>query len=206
MPGADRAVFDWLPQAIQAAAPARDLAAGDRLFRQNDEALAIFAVEQGRLRLSRHTIDGHAVALHTARKGELFAEAALFSAAYHCDAVAITAARVRAYPKHQLLAAFRHDPALAERFMAVLARQIHALRARLEARDIRSARQRLLHHLALATGADGRTVALDGTLMDLAAEIGLSHEVLYRTLGQLEREGLVARRAGAITLRAAKRV
>lgn len=193
--------FDWLPAAIRQHSTLRELAAGESLFRQGDKTFAIFEVEQGRLRLIRHTIDSHPAVLHTARKGEIFAEAALFSRTYQCDAVATIASRVRAYPKRRLLAAFRDDSALGERFMAVLAHQIHIVRARLEERNIRSARERLLHHLLLAAGPDGRTMPLDGTVMDLASEIGLSHEVLYRTLAELEKEGVLSRTRTAITLR-----
>jgi CRP/FNR family transcriptional regulator, dissimilatory nitrate respiration regulator len=170
------------------------------LFRQGDTAFAIFEIERGRLRLVRHTVDSRRVVVHTARAGELFAEAALFANVYHCDAVAAVASQVRVYPKRDLLSLFRADPALAERFMALLAHQVHSLRARLEARNIRSARERVLHHLALAAGPDGRT-PLEGTLMDLAAEIGLTHEALYRTLASLEKEGEIRRTRSAIIRR-----
>jgi CRP-like cAMP-binding protein len=194
--------LEWLPPALAARARRRALAAGEALFRQGDRALAIYAVESGRLRLVRHTVDDRLAVLHTARAGELFAEAALFASTYHCDAVAAAPAAVRIYPKRDLLAAFRADAVLAERFMAQLARQIHGLRARLEERNIRSARERVLHHLALAADRATRRVALDGTLVDLAAELGLSHEALYRTLAALEREGSIVRSREAITLAA----
>ena len=193
--------LDWLPAAIRERSRARALAANEVLFRQGEKALAIFEIEHGRLRLIRNSVAGHAVVLHTARAGELFAEAALFASNYHCDAVAAAASRVRIYPKRELLAAFRIEPALGERFMAVLAQQIVALRARLEERNIRSARERVLHHLALAAGPDERTMPLDGTLMDLAAEIGLTHEALYRTLAALEKEGAIRRTRSGIALR-----
>jgi CRP-like cAMP-binding protein len=193
--------LDWLPAALRERWRSRDLVAGERLFRQGDKAVAIFEIERGRLQLIRHTVDSHRVILHTARAGELFAEAALFSAAYHCDAVAASAARVRVYPKRDLLAAFRADPRAAERFMAILARQIHVLRARLEERNIRSARERLLHHIALHAAADGRAMPLEGTLADLAAEIGLTPEALYRTLAGLEKDGTIARTTAGIVRR-----
>jgi CRP-like cAMP-binding protein len=192
---------DWLPEPIRQRSKLQVLETGKALFRQGDQATAIFAVEQGRLRLIRRTVDHREVVLHTARQGELFAEAALFSSAYQCDAVAAIASRVQAFPKRELLAALRSDPALAQRFMAVLAHQVHALRAQLEERNIRSARERVLHHLALTAGADGRTVRVDGRLMDLAAELGLAHEVLYRTLAALEKEGAITRTRSTIALR-----
>jgi CRP-like cAMP-binding protein len=120
--------------------------------------------------------------------------------------VAPVASRVCAYPQRELLDAFRRDPALAERFMELLAHQVHALRSRLEERNIRSARGRVLRHLSLAAGANGRTVRLAGTLMDLAAEMGLTHEALYRTLAALQEEGVIARKGAEITLKKTKPV
>ena len=192
--------LEWLPPSIRQRATIRVLAAGDTLFRQGSKASAIFEVLEGRLRLTRATIDSHPVVLHTARPGELFAEASLFVGTYRCDAIAAMASRVRAYPKRDLLAAFRSDPAIGERFMAVLAHQIHVLRARLEERNIRSARERLLHHVALTAGDDGRTMRIEGTLIDLAAELGLSHEALYRTLADLEKAGEIVRTRSALVM------
>jgi len=198
--------LDWLPASVRERSTVRDIEAGGTLFRQGDKAVGFFEVERGHVRLIRHTVDGRPVILHSARKGDLFAEAALFSAAYQCDAVAVLASRVRVYPKRPLLAVFRRDPAVAENFMAVLAHEIHGMRARLEERNIRSARDRLLQHLALAVGRDGRTVTLDGTLMDLAAEIGLAHEVLYRTLAALEKDGAIRKTRAGIVLRRGRAV
>jgi CRP-like cAMP-binding protein len=198
--------LDWLPAAVRARSTVRELDVGEALFRQGDRTFAIFEVERGQMRLVRHTGDDREVVLHASRAGELFAEAALFSNVYQCDAIAGVASRVRAYPKPDLLSAFRRDPRFAERFLAHLAHQIHDLRARLEARNVRSARERVLRHLALAAGPDGRTVSLDGTLMDLAAEIGLTHEALYRALAALEKERRIERTRSSITLRTARRV
>lgn len=192
--------LDWLPPAIKQRIATHALVAGEALFRQGDAAAALFLVVEGRLRLVRQTVDHRKVVIHTARAGDLFAEAALFSSTYHCDAVADVPSKVRIFPKRHVLEAVRSDPKLAEKFMALLAREVQALRTRLEQRNIRSARDRVLQHLALAAGHDGRTVRLAGTLMDLAAEIGLSHEALYRTLSALEIDGLLTRTAQALIL------
>jgi CRP-like cAMP-binding protein len=192
--------FEQLIAALPSQAPTRELAAGQALFRQGDAVTAIFAVEHGRLRLIRHTVDDRKVVLHTARAGELLAEAALFSGIYHCDAIADLTSRIRVLSKPELLEAFRADAAVALEFMGVLARQVMGLRTRLELRSIRSARERLLQHLLLAAGSSGRMVRLDGSLMDLAAELGLTHETLYRTLTELEGEGVLERVNGGLRL------
>jgi CRP/FNR family transcriptional regulator, dissimilatory nitrate respiration regulator len=190
-----------LPSALEAGSVVRVLAPGELLFRQGDRAAAIYKVESGRLRLIRRTVDDHLVILHTARRGEFFAEASLFAEAYHCDAVAPTQARVRVYPKQNVMEAMRADPALAEAFMARLARQLQELRTRMELRNIRSARDRVLRYLRLRAGIDGRSVVMEGQLQDIAAEIGMTREALYRTLAALEAQGLLTRTETLITLK-----
>ncbi len=73
------------------------------------------------------------------------------------------------------------------------ASQLMDLRTRLERRNIRSARERVRHYLALNVGADGRTVVLPGTLKDLAADLGLTHEAVYRTFARMAADGEIKR-------------
>ncbi len=187
---------------IAGLAPSRccALSRGDVLFRQGDPATAIYRVASGRLRLERRTADGRHVILHNARPGELFAEASLFADTYHCDAVAIQASRVEVYRRTQVLRLFRQDPGAAENLLATLARQLQAVRARLELRNVRSARERVM--LWLETRADrDRVVILDGPLQDIAAELGLTREALYRTIAILERDEAVERDGANVRLR-----
>ena len=107
---------------------------------------------------------------------------------------------VRLYPKAVLLAELKRDPKIAQAFAAMLARQVMTLRTRLERRNIHSAGDRVRHFLAVNVGADGRTVALPGTLKELAADLGLTHEALYRTLARMAADGEIKRTGGIIRL------
>lgn len=191
---------DWLPSSVRTAASERKLKPGEALFRLGDKTTGFFEVISGRVRLTRVDRAGHEIVLHVAGPGETLAEASLFSPHYHCDAIAGTDAMVRVYPKAALLAALEQDRKAALAFTAMLARQVMNLRTRIEQRNIRSARERVRHFLALNAGADGRTVELRGTLKDLAAELGLTHEALYRTLAALARAGEIKRAGSRITL------
>ncbi len=193
-------VKDWLPAAARAAAKERKLKAGEPLFHLGDRTTGLVEVVAGRVRLTRVDRSGRETVLYVAGPGETIAEASLFSPHYHCNAVAGTDAVVRVYPKQAVLAAFARDPKAAQAFSATLARQVMSLRTRLAQRDIRSARERLRHFLSLNVGADGRTVIVGGTLKELAGELGLTHEALYRTLAALERAGEIRRMRGKITL------
>ncbi|HSP49031.1 MAG TPA: Crp/Fnr family transcriptional regulator [Pseudolabrys sp.] len=196
---------DWLPAAVRAVAIDRKLKSGEALFRLGDKTAGLCEVLAGRVRMCRVDRSGHVVILYVAGPGETLAEASLFSPVYHCDAIASTDAVVRIYPKPALLAAFDKDPKAAQALSATLANQVMHLRTRIEQRNIHSARERVRHFLSVNVGVDGRTVDLQGTLKDLAAELGLTHEALYRTLAALERSGEIKRAKGKITLARARR-
>ena len=189
-----------LPVSLEAGSVIRVLEARELLFQQGDRTAAIYKVESGRLRLIRRTVDDHLVILHTARRGEFFAEASLFAETYHCDAVAAAPSRVRVYPKTTVMAALRADPDLAQAFMARLAVQLQELRALMELRNIRSAHERVLQYLRWRAIEQGRSIEVEGQLQDIAAEIGITREALYRTLAALEAEGHLSRADAAIIL------
>lgn len=178
----------------------RTLASGDVLFRQGDAVAKLYMLQSGAVRLVRHTVDGTLVVIHTARPGETIAEASLFSTHYHCDAVAAARSTVAVYDKARFLAAARTDPAVFEDVARTLVRQVQALRTRLELRNVRAARERVLQLLRLRAGPDGRTVAVDGPWQELAFELGLTREALYRALAGLERDGVIAREADQVVL------
>ncbi len=75
---------------------------------------------------------------------------------------------------------------------ALLAAQVRHLRLAVELRSIRSASDRVLQSFRLRADHN-RRVSLSGSLVDLAGELGLAHETLYRTLSSLEEEGSIRR-------------
>ena len=137
--------------------------------------------------------------MYVARPGESFAEAALLSDVYHCNAVAVARSRIVLFPRDSVLWSLQSNSGVAERFILLLASQVRTLRSRLELRNILSARDRIMHYLLL-TSPEGRFVTLQTSLKDLAAELGLAHETLYRELARLEKDGLVKRQGNRIRI------
>jgi CRP-like cAMP-binding protein len=196
----------WITGAIRAAGIERTLNAGQTLFQLDNRAAGLYEVVSGKIRLVRVSPAGNEAVLFVATAGDTLAEASLFSATYHCDAIASTTATVRLYPKAVILAEFQSDPKIAQAFMAMLARQIVSIRTRLQQRNIRSARDRVRHYLALNVGPDERTITLVTTLKDLAGELGLTHEALYRTLSEMASKGEIKRSDRKILILAANRL
>jgi hypothetical protein len=57
------------------------------------------------------------------------------------------------------------------------------------------------HYLAVNADPSGRAVVFAGTLKDVAAELGLTHEALYRTLAEMAAGGEIERSKGLIRLK-----
>lgn len=178
-----------MPEALKEAAVWRQFAAGEPLFRLGDRPLAMFFVASGEVCLRRYSPDGSEVALQRARFNFL-AEGSLESQAYHCDAVAIEASTALAFPITAFRQAIDESPDFRSRWISHLMREVRRSRAQCERLTLRTAAARVLHFIE-CEGRDGK-LELPSSRKAWAAELGLSHEALYRTLAQMEKAGSIA--------------
>jgi CRP-like cAMP-binding protein len=143
---------------------------------------------------------GEEIILHEAKAGEFFAEASLDSARYHCDAIARQATQLLKLPAADLRRLLSVDREFSREWIDLLARQLRASRVRLERLCLKSAADRVLHLLISEGRGPHHEVALNGTLKDLAREIGISHEALYRTLASMQRGRIIERQDKVLRL------
>lgn len=176
------------------------LEVGELVFRQGDPVRAIFQVRGGAVALVRHLNDGAMLTIATASAGETFAEAALFSERYHCDAVARSRSVIAAAPVVAIKARLEGEPKLAIELAEAFAGQVRDLRALIEIQRIKRAPDRLLAWLRWRARGNPPVVEAPDAWSRVASSIGLSPEALYRALRSLEDEGLIARSDRVITL------
>ena len=144
----------------------------------------------------RRSASGTEIVLQRARRSFL-AEASLDQPEYHCDAVAATDATVLSIPRQ----AFRRaldDPAFRLVWMSHLSHELRRMRAQAERLSLKTAEGRIVHYIE-TEGRDGSLV-LEYTKKEWAAEIGLTHEALYRALARMVARGTLAIDAGRISL------
>jgi len=178
----------------------RRLHKGDHLFRQGDHVENIHVVCQGMVKLIRHSIDGDDIVLQVAVQNDILAEASLFSDMYHCSAVVHSqTAELSCFDRNSLLAALKGDPDIMMDIVALFAHRIRKLRAFLEIKNIRSAKQRMYSYFQLEANAK-HEVHLQLTHKDMAYQLGLAHETFYRNLKCLEKEGKIIRKVSSIQL------
>ena len=160
---------------------ARDtrLASGQMLFAAGKSVTDIYMVRSGRVHLQRHTTHGAQMVLQNALPGAVIAEASAYSTRYHCDAVAAEESVVAGLPKARFLSALADEPALAESWSALLARSVQVARFRSEIRSLPRVADRLDAWLA-----DGNALAEKGRWQEVAAELGVTREALYRELSR----------------------
>lgn len=164
----------FLPEATE-----RRLQPFETLFFAGDPVRHLALVVEGRVHLLRRTVEGASIILQSAGPGEVLAEASVYSPSYHCGAEAAQPSTVRLLPTGTFVTALRQDPALAEAWAAHLARSVQAARLRAEIRSLRKVSERVDAWLG-----EGRALPDRGRWQDLAAELGVTREALYRELAR----------------------
>lgn len=162
-----------------AQATERHLQPGEALFFAGDPVRQLALITEGRVHLLRCTAEGASVILQAAGPGDVLAEASCYSARYHCGAEAALPSIVRLLPIGTFRKALRDDPGLAESWAAYLARSVQAARLRAEIRTLRKVSERVDAWLG-----EGRALPEKGQWQDLAAELGVTREALYRELAR----------------------
>lgn len=192
---------DWIeqsPNMLRLAARSMDMGKGQRIFCFGDEADAVYRVLDGEVCLTRFSPEGAEIVLHRAREGDFFAEASLFGTHYHCDAICTRSGRCLRLPAEALRHCLSNDPGFAMEWVAALSHNLRRQRAAQERLGLKSLRMRVIHYL-VDRGNEGR-VELDQPIIRWATELGASHEALYRTLAEMEREGVLQRQGQTLTL------
>jgi CRP-like cAMP-binding protein len=174
-------------------------AAGETVFRLGSQPRNMLWVLDGEVRLVRRSRNGAEIVLQRAYSG-FVAEASMESSRYHCDAVAATDSRLLGFPIQSFREAVRRDEKFRTFWMRRLAREVRLLRAQCERLNLRSATDRIEHYIE-AEGDNGR-LELRRTKKAWAAELGLTHEALYRTLASLQEAGRITavEREGVLVL------
>lgn len=169
---------DSLEQLFYAAA-VRRIGADAWLFHGGDAVRFMYLVADGSVSLLRATGAGAPVMLQRAGPLQVLAEASAYSPVYHCDARAVTAAVLRVIPVARFRERLAQKPLLGEVWATHLAHAVQGARMRAEIRTLRTVAERLDAWLG-----EGRSLPEKGKRQDLAAELGVSREALYRELAK----------------------
>jgi CRP-like cAMP-binding protein len=184
------ALLVLLPTSLQVQCTSLTCTKGERLFDQGQSPERMFYICNGEAVLQRAGLHGAGLVLQRVRQG-FISEASLQSNSYHCEGMITASGNLVSVPiaaiQHELLS----NPEFAMRWVAMLNKELKRLRAQCERLSLKSVKDRLLH-LIETEGEDGK-LALGTGLKSIAAELSVSHEALYRTVSDLEKNDVLYR-------------
>lgn len=178
-------------------------AAGAVLFRSGQRPAWMYYVRTGEALMQRITPAGAPVVFQRASQGFL-AEASLASDRYHCEGVCHTECELMAFPLIALREAIDQDAGTRWAWIGLLSAQARRQRARIERQSLKTIRERLAH-LIVAEGSGKSGYRIPGTRIQLAAELGVTPEALYRCLAELQAQGQVSIASGHLKWHAVNR-
>ncbi len=152
---------------------------GQPLFHRGDPVRHIYLVVSGMVHLVRHLRTGSPLVIQRAGGGSIVAEASLYSAKYHCDALAMADTKTWAISKSAFLSRLAEDPILATALVKRLTSEVQHARFHAEILSIKTVSGRLDAWLEW-----NGTPPPKGEWTRLAAELGVSAEALYREMAR----------------------
>lgn len=152
---------------------------GDALFRTEDKVARMYLVETGKIDLVRHSNAGIRMILHSAKKGDVLAEASAYSDIYHCDGMASLDTKLLHVSAHTFLKQLKLNDTLSSAWAAKLAHALQQSRMNAEIRTLRTVKARVDAWLE-----NNHTLPAKGAWQDLAETLGVTREALYRELAK----------------------
>jgi CRP-like cAMP-binding protein len=179
-------VLVGLPSSARRGARILEVPARSTIFATGDRPEAIFYVLSGEVRLVRRSRSGDEIVLQQrSRYAGFLAEASLWELTYDCDAIAVKASRLLSIPRDAFVEALEFG--VRHSWIAYLVRELREVRAGAERLALKTAPQRIVHYIE-SVGKAG-VLHLNQTKKDWAADLGLTHEALYRALAQMKKRG-----------------
>ncbi|WP_189438697.1 Crp/Fnr family transcriptional regulator [Pseudovibrio japonicus] len=164
----------------------RSIEAGSFLFHRNDLVRHLYLVLEGEIQLIRHQDSGSAMVLQNAKRGDIVADASVFSEKYHCDALTLTHSVIQVVEKEKFREYLLQHPESTIQWAARLAKQVQDARLRSEILSLKRVSEKLDAWLDWH-----RTLPPKGEWRQLALQIAVSPEALYREIAK--RRGSTAR-------------
>ena len=187
------AVSQDVAQSLVGNQPVSVFSKGETLFHQGEPADAFFVILGGWIKLYRVTPDGNEAVVGVYRRGETFAEAAMFlGGRYPVSAEVVTDARLLRVDGQVLRRRIMEQPELALSMLASASYHLKALVEQIEHIKLLSAPQRLAEFLVrLSPVREGEaTIELPYEKALIANRLGMKPESLSRALAKLRPLGV----------------
>jgi len=182
-------------------------AAGDYLFMEGQPAEWLYLVLSGRVKMVKHSPDGHETILAILNGGQIVGEVGVLTGgAYPASAQAMETVTASGLPRRAYVELVQQHPALGWSLIEELGRRLERAHETIRSLAVEKVEQRiarLLLRLAAASGrrqGDAVILTVPLTRQEIADMTGTTIETAIRVMSKLRRLGLVDSREGNICL------
>ncbi len=185
-------IYDTLPKTLLTASREREVVKNEILFQPNDNVDSLFYIIKGELFALRYQLDGTPAVMMRGFAGEIFAPASMNMNCYPCSAVAAVKSNVLQIPKSVFIEHLAINADFSRYYIDSLSSELKKQCVRSERLRLKSARDRVLHFITCESPS-GTEITLSCPTSKWAEELGIEPESLYRTLSEMEKEGVIQR-------------
>ena len=171
---------------------------GEYLFHVGDRVEGIYYILSGEIKAIRNMMEGNECIMMRSHAGDYFAESALATDKYVCDGQCSKTAQFVFMPRNEISRALENS-VFSMNFSLALAKNSRRQCSRYERLRLNKASDRLLHLLNCESDPNG-LLSWKSSLTELAYELAIEPETLYRVLSELEKEGVIRRQKRNIQL------
>ena len=186
-------------QRISGLGHARQLGAGESLFRKGDPGDALFGVRRGQIRIETGASDGNRQTLNLMGPGDLFGEVAVLDGQSRTsDATAGEPTEVFVLRRDDLLGHLEREPKVAIKIIMLLCRRIRWQSERMEESALQPLPVRLARRLCALASDYGSEVHISQE--QLGVFVGAARESVNRQLQLWRKDGILDLQRGRILL------
>lgn len=166
---------------------------GGVVFNEGEDARALYILVNGAVTLVKYSASGKEQFIRAVKKGEMFAEAAVFSGgAYPVTAVASARSELLSLKKEKFIRFIREHPDVSLKIMSVMSSLLRHLNNLLTDLSLGTVTSRLAAYLLKkAKLSQSNSVVLDISKQELAFKMGTIPATLSRNLQKLSRDRLI---------------
>jgi len=185
----------------------RNFDAGDYLFLEGQPAERLYLVTSGRVKMIKHSPEGHETILALFDAGQIIGEVGVLAGGtYPATAQAMEPTTTLSLARRTYVGLVQEHPALAWSLIEELGRRLQSAHESIRSLAVEKVEQRiariLLRMAAAAGEKQGDTVLINVSLtrQDVADMAGTTVETAIRVMSRLRRLGLVASEGGQIRI------
>jgi CRP/FNR family cyclic AMP-dependent transcriptional regulator len=176
----------------------RTLKAGGTLFEQGDYDDRLYVLDEGLLEVSIISIEGRKMSLNMLRPESIFGEIAMFDPGPRTARIeAIEDCKLRYLGQSTLVPLMASEPHLAVELLSLAGKRMRWLSQQMEDQVFLSPTARLASKLLYLAGTNSKIAMSQAQIADY---VGVTREVVSKTLSEWRREGIVALSRGNIEI------